>query len=201
MRPSRSPLNQIIGATILLVVAGVLFFPAYLYWNGSIRHSVTALATCGPAPRYETSDQTGRPIGTTELSGIIWVAGFVNFSRPDEAELLCGKFAELDQNFRGVQGLTLVSFFIGAEKNALRDYAQRYEASDHWHLVLIPEGAPGLVQDWASATVGCRGRIGVENLFVLIDRQGKTRNVYDATAPETVQKILIDVGNLLRAER
>jgi hypothetical protein len=201
VRPSRSPLNQIIGATILLVVAGVLFFPAYLYWNGSIRHSVTALATCGPAPRYETSDQTGRPIGTTELSGIIWVAGFVNFSRPDEAELLFGKFAELDQNFRGVQGLTLVSFFIGAEKNALKDYAQRYEASDHWHLVLIPEGAPRLVQDWASPTAGCRGRIGVENLFVLIDRQGKIRNVYDATAPETVQKILIDVGNLLRAER
>ena len=36
---------------------------------------------------------------------------------------------------------------------------------------------------------------------MLIDRQGKIRNVYDATAPETVQKILIDVGNLLRAER
>jgi hypothetical protein len=35
---------------------------------------------------------------------------------------------------------------------------------------------------------------------VLIDRQGAIRGVYDATVPEVVQKIFVDVGNLLRAE-
>jgi hypothetical protein len=36
---------------------------------------------------------------------------------------------------------------------------------------------------------------------VLIDRQGVIRGVHDAAAPEAVQKILTDAGNLLRAKK
>ena len=199
MRPSRSPLNQIIGATILLVVAGLIFFPAYLYWNGSIRRSVAVLPRCGAAPRFESSDQLGRPLGTTELSGTVWVAGFINNAKPGDAEAFCSKCAELDQNFRGAKAITLVSFFVGAEKERVEGYAQRYEASDRWRFIPIPDGgASTLAQDWGSAAAGCRRGLQVQNVFLLVDRQGEIRGVYDAAAPEVVQNILIDAGNLLR---
>ena len=200
VRP-RSPLNQIVGATILLVIAGVIFIPAYIYWNGSIQRSVTALPSCGAAPRFESRDQAGRQIGTPELSGTIWIAGFVDVANPANVELLNGKFAELDQNLHGTKGVTLVSFFLGAEQNALRDYARRYEASDRWLFVPVGEDRSStLLQDWTSATAGCRGQTPVQNVFVLIDRQGAIRGVYDASTEEVVQKILTDAGNLLRAE-
>jgi hypothetical protein len=202
VRPSRSPLNQIIGATILLIIAGIVFVPAYLYWNGSIRRSVAALPKCGDAPRFESKDQEGRSIGTTELSGTTWIAGFVDLAKPADAELLSSKLAELDQNLHGAKGVTLVSFCVGADKNALRDYARRYEASDRWHFLPVGEDRSSvLFQDWTSATAGCRGETPLQNAFVLVNRQGVIRGVYDATAPEVVQKILFDAGNLLRAEK
>jgi hypothetical protein len=198
---SRSPLKQIIGATILLLIAGVIFLPAYFFWNGSIQHSVAALPVCGDAPRFESSDQAGRPIGTTELAGTIWVAGFVDVTKPADGELLNSKFAELDQNLHGAKGLTLVSFCIGAEKRVPEDYARRYEASDRWHLVPVgTDSASTLIQDWTSATAECRGDLPPPNLLVLIDQRGAIRGVYDATVPEVVQKIFVDVGNLLRAK-
>ncbi len=201
MPVSRSPLKQIIGATILLLIAGVVFIPAYFFWNGSIQHSVTALPNCGAAPRFESSDQAGRPIGTAELSGTVWVADFVDLTKPADAELLNSKFAELDQNLHGAKGLTLVSFCIGAEKGVLEDYARRYEASDRWRLVAVGrDSSSTLMQDWTSATAECRGDLPPPNLFVLIDRRGGIRGAYAATVPEVVQKIFVDVGNLLRAE-
>jgi hypothetical protein len=199
---SRSPLKQIIGATILLLVAGVGFIPAYLYWNGSIQHSVVELPKCGLAPQFEFKDQAGRPVGGGELSGTIWVAGFVDVAKPADAELLSSKFAELEQDLHGAKVLTLVSFFFGADKDRVDDYARRFEASDRWRLVSIPESnCSTFIQDWNSATAGCRVELQVQNVFALIDRQGQIRGVYDTSAPEVVQKILIDAGNLLRAER
>jgi hypothetical protein len=202
VRPSRSPLSQIIGATILLLVAGVIFIPAFIYWNGSIRHSVAVLPDCGVAPTFESIDQLGRSVGTKELSGTIWVAGFSTGAKQSDAEQFCSKCAELDQNFRGVKAITLITFFVGAEKSRVADYARRYEASDRWRFIPVPdENSSTLVQDWSSATAGCWHELPGENLFLLIDRQGKIRGTYDAAAPELVQSILFDAGNLLRADK
>ena len=201
MRPSRSPLYQIVGATILLLVAGIIFIPAYLYWNRSIQHSVAALPDCGAAPRFESSDQLGRSVGTKELSGTIWVAGLIKNAKPGETEEFCSKCAELDQNFGGAKAIILVSFFDGADKNRVEDYARRYEASDRWWFIPISKGdSSTLLEDWSSAAVGCRREVQGQSLFLLIDRRGDIRGVYDASAPELVQNILFDAGNLLRAE-
>jgi hypothetical protein len=201
VRPSRSPLYQIGGATILLLVAGIVFIPAYLYWNRSIQRSVAALPDCGAAPRFESSDQLGRSVGTKELSGTIWVAGLIKNAKPGEAEEFCSKCAELDQNFGGAKAITLISFFVGADKNRVEDYARRYEASDRWRFIPVSDGdSSTLVQDWSSAATGCRREMQAQSLFLLIDRQGEIRGVYDASAPELVQSILFDAGSLLRAE-
>jgi hypothetical protein len=200
VRPSRSPINQIIGATILLLVAGVIFIPAFLYWNGSIQRSVVSLPDCGAAPRFESSDQLGRSVGTRELSGTVWIAGVINNAKPGDAEEFCSKCAELDQNFRGAKAITLISFFVGVDKNLLQDYARRYEASDYWRLVSVQEeNRSTFIQDWSSATAQCRREVPVGNVFVLIDRQGEIRGVYDASVSEVIQRILLDVGSLLRS--
>ena len=199
MRPSRSPTKQIFGATILLLAAGIIFIPAFLFWNGSIRRSVGSLPDCGAAPRFESSDQLGRSVGDRELSGTIWIAGFFNNAKPGDVEEFCSKCAELDQNFRGAQAISLISFFVGADKNRVEDYARRFEASDHWRFIPIPSSST-LAQDWSSAAARCRRELQMQSLFLLIDRQGEIRGVYDASTPELVQNILVDAGNLLRAE-
>jgi hypothetical protein len=201
MPASQSPLNQIIGATVLLLAAGIIFFPAYLYWNGSIQRSATVLPRCGQTPHFEAKDELGRSIGTAELSGTVWVV-FINEGSPGDAEVFCSKFAELDQSFRGAKVVTLVSFFVGEDRNRVADYARRYEASDRWHFVPILErDSATFVQHWSSATAECRGDLRMQNVIALIDGQSQIRGVYDTSAPEVVQRILVDIGDLLRAER
>ena len=181
-------------------MAGIIFIPAYFYWNRSIQRSMAALPDCGAAPRFESSDQLGRSVGTRELSGTIWVAGLIKNAKPGDAEEFCSKCAELDQNFGGAKAITLISFFVGADKNRVEDYARRYEASDRWRLVSVSgDISNALVQDWTSATAACRGELRAQDLFVLVDRQGEIRGIYDAAGPEVVQKILTDVGTLWRA--
>ena len=200
MQPRRSPINQIIGATILLVVAAALFIPAYLFWNSSIQRSTSALPKCGLAPSFQAADQNGNPIGTASLLGRIWIANFVRFENPDQGELLSSKFVELDQNFQRNDGLALVSFAIGdSSADQLKSYAQRHEATRYWRLVRSPDSnTTEFLRQWASATADCRADLPIHRLFVLIDRKGAIRGVYDGTAPEVVQKVLIDVGSLLR---
>jgi protein SCO1 len=152
------------------------------------------------APSFEAADQSGNPIGTGSLLGRIWIANFVRFENPDQAELLSSKFAELDQNFQRNDGLALVSFAIGdSSEDQLKSYAQRHEATGYWHLVRRPaSSASEFLREWASATANCRADRPIDRLFVLIDREGAIRGLYDGTAPEVVQKVLIDVGSLLR---
>ena len=200
MQPRRSPINQIIGATILLGVAAALFIPAYLFWNSSIQRSASALPKCGMAPSFEAADQNGNPIGTASLLGRTWVADFVRFENPGQGEPLSSKFAELDQNFQRHDGLALVTFVIGDRSdNQLKSYAQRHEATSHWRLVRMPDpSTSAFLRQWASATADCRAELPIDRLFVLIDREGAIRGVYDGTAPEVVQKVLLDIGSLLR---
>jgi protein SCO1/2 len=201
MPPSRSPIQQIVGATILLIVAAVLFFPAYLLWNASIQRSVAPLRWYGQAPAFQLKDQLSRMVGNAELRGRVWVVDFVKIGDQEEGELLTSRFAELDQNFRRSDSSALISFSRGAATaTQLQDYAARYEASPHWHF-LAGEDITSPFAEWSTATSGQRGTLPLENAFILVDQKGEIRGVYDATAPEVVQKIFVDVGNLLRAEQ
>ena len=198
MAVSRSSLYQIIGATVLLLIAGILFFPASLLWNASIHHSAELLGHCDPAPTFEAKDQAGRLLGNAALRGQVWVADFIKLSDNQEGELFSSEFAELDQNFQRTNEVTLISFAKGLS-NGLEDYAHRHEASSRWHFLAVSEeDGAALLEQWKARTAQCRGSLPLEKAFVLVDQAGAIRAIYDATAPEVVQKILLDLGTLLR---
>jgi hypothetical protein len=200
MPVSRSPFQQILGASILLVVAGILFIPAYLLWNASIQHSAESLPRCGQAPAFQEKDQAGRPIGISDLRGRVWLVDFVNVADRDQGELLTSEFAELDQNSQRSGELALISFSIGAGSGTgVQEYAKRHEASSRWHFLATGESITPIVKQWSAATTACRGTLPLEKTVVLVDQDNEIRGVYDASAPEVVQKMLIDVGGLLRA--
>ena len=147
---SRSPFQQILGASILLVVAGILFIPAYLLWNASIQHSEQSLPRCGQAPAFQEKDQAGRPIGIADLRGRVWLVDFVNVADQDQGELLTSEFAELDQNSQRSGELALITFSIGAGSGTgVQEYAQRHEASSRWHFLATGESITTLVQQWS----------------------------------------------------
>ena len=142
------------------------------------------------------------PMSKERLRGKTWVADFFYVADPDANALLSSRFAELDQNFQKGEQLILVSFVIPKDDLSglnLSNLSRRYLASSHWHFLAGTADGIRKVEDrWKQiASVQADGRVVSRTLF-LIDSGGAVRGIYDGTSPEAVQRVLGDIGTLLR---
>jgi cytochrome oxidase Cu insertion factor (SCO1/SenC/PrrC family) len=186
----------------LVLAAAVLIVLVYFSWNVSIRRDRAELPRYGFAPEFRLKDQDGIPLDKERLHGKVWVAGFIDVADSDSNALLSSRFAELDQNFRKSERLALVSTVLAAENQSepnLAHLARRYLASSRWRFVGGTSAEThDLLDRWepiASAQVHGKA----VSCFFLVDSEGLVRGVYDGRSPETVQRILDDIGTLLRS--
>jgi protein SCO1/2 len=197
------------------VTSAIVGFASYLSWKGAEMKGGSSLPLLGEVPDFVFSDQNGRPIGTDQLKGKIWVADFICIGCGGASPILSSHFAELDRNFAKSDALILVSFVVDhdfSNRIVLEQYARRYEASQRWHFV---SGDKKQIEDFATAglhantkTDGSRsgrdagnaGRFGTTTL-VLVDGDGVIRSYYDGGSSEVVARLLTDLGSLLRASK
>jgi protein SCO1/2 len=186
----------------LVLGAIALIALVYFSWNASIRRDRAELPRYGFAPEFRLADQDGIALDEERLQGKIWVAGFIDGANSDSNALFSSRFAELDQNFRKGERLTLVSTVLPAPNQSvpkLADLARHYLASSRWRFVggTSPE-THDLLNRWKPiASAQADGE--VVSHFFLVDSEGVVRGVYDGRSPETVQRILEDIGTLLRS--
>jgi len=185
----------------LAFIVAALIALGYLSWNASIRRDRAELSRYGVAPAFDLKDQNGISVAKQSLHGKIWIANFVEMGNPGASAVLSSKCAELDQNFRQNEQLTLISIVIPAlnqNDSVLKDLSQHYLASSRWHFVTGSlDKIRRLLDLWRLAVPGQTN----ENLmsyFFLVDSKGEVRGVYDGRSPEAVQQILGDIGTLLR---
>jgi protein SCO1/2 len=174
----------------------------YLSWNASIRRDRAELPRRGSAPEFSLKDQDGLPLDKERLRGKIWIAGFIDVAGSGANALLSSRLAELDQNFRKEERLTLVSTVLLAANQSvpkLADLARHYLASSRWRFVGGTWGEThDLLNRWER--IGSPQTNGTAaSCFFLVDSEGIVRGVYDGRSPETVQRILEDIGTLLRS--
>jgi peroxiredoxin len=190
--------RRLLVAIGLAVSALTIITLGYLSWNVSVRTDRAQLPRYGLAPEFELKDQDGIEIGDRRLRGRTWVADFFDSANPGPAALLASQFAELDQNFQKGNQLTLVSFVIPKseqDKPDLVNLARRYLASSHWRFVTSNADEAARLQGLFPKidSVGTK-----PGSFYLIDAEGTIRGVYDGRSPEVVQRLLGDIGTLLR---
>jgi cytochrome oxidase Cu insertion factor (SCO1/SenC/PrrC family) len=188
------PVGVALGATVLIVLV-------YFSWNGSIRTDRADLPRYGLAPEFDLKDQDGMPLDKERLRGKIWVADFVDLADSGASALLCSRFAELDQNFRKGEQLRLISMVlppVNQTEPSLAEVARRYLASPHWRFLdATPERARNILDRW-KPIVSAQADGNLASHFFLVDSEGVIRGLYDGHSPETVQRVLEDVGTLLR---
>lgn len=187
---------------LLAFVGAIIIALGYVSWNASIRRDQSELPRYGSAPDFDLTDQNGMPMSKERLRGKTWVADFFYVADPDANALLSSRFAELDQNFQKGEQLILVSFVIPKDDLSgpnLSNLSRRYLASSHWHFLAGTADGIRKVEDrWKQiASVQADGRVVSRTLF-LIDSGGAVRGIYDGTSPEAVQRVLGDIGTLLR---
>lgn len=194
-RRSFIPVSVALAATALIVLG-------YFSWNASIRTDRAELPRYGSAPEFDLKDQDGMSLNRESLHGKIWVAGFIDMADSGASALLNSRFAELDQNFRKGEQLRLISMVLPAANPSepeLADLARHYLASSHWRFVGgIPERTGNLLDRW-KPIVSAQVDGSLASRFFLVDSEGVIRATYDGRSPETVQRVLEDIGTLLRS--
>lgn len=157
-------------------------------------------------PPFQLIDQHGKPFGLGDLKGKIWVANFIFTRCAGPCPLVSSRMAELNQKIgRAGQGVELVTFTVDPEfdsPDVLATYAKNLGAGpDRWKFLTGDPAAvealvvQGLLQPLAKEPSGTPAH---SSRFVLVDRDGRLRGFEDGNDPEVVQKLLMDMGDLIR---
>ena len=167
-----------------------------------------SLGNFGSVPSFQLTNQDGRPFGSAQLAGRIWIADFVFTSCRGPCPIISTRMSELQKPLRDTD-VHLVSFTVDPDKDSpevLRNYADKLHAEPgRWDfltgskLALYEISRNGF--KLAVAESGDEPGVPVHSTrLVLVDRKGTIRGYYDALAPDGVNKILADASHLLREQ-
>ena len=188
-----------------LVIATVFFF----VWRAQVKHLASrSLNSYGAAPAFLLVNQQGRPFGSADLRGKIWIADFIFTSCPGPCPMISSRMAELQKPLAQTD-VHLVSFTVDPEKDTpevLSGYAAKLNAQPgRWDFLTGPKSTiydvsrHGFKLGISEAGEEVAGPVHSTRL-VLVDRRGQIRGYYDATAVDGVTKLLADTSHLLREQ-
>jgi protein SCO1/2 len=161
-------------------------------------------------PRFELVDQSGRPFGTKDLDGRVWVASFI-FSRcASICPNITAKMAKIQSRTKQLEpAFHLVSFSVDPEYDSperLAEYARLHHASPRlWTFLTGPdEAVKNTVVGGLKIAVGREKGDdgGFDGIFhgshlVLVDGKGRVRGYYPSDDEKVVDKVVRDVGLLV----
>jgi len=204
--PARSGIKPIVWV-IAFVAAAVLIGLAYVSLKNTRPPEPSApLEKLAPVPVFSLTDQTGAPFGSGDLKGKIWVANFIFTRCKGPCPLITTRMAELNGKLKKIHdGVKLTSFTVDPEHDtpeALAAFGQNLAANpaDWKFLTGSPEAinaivVKGLLQPLAKEPDGSPAH---SQRFVIVDGEGWIRGFQDGEDPEVVQKLMVDIGELLR---
>lgn len=202
-RPGISPLVWVVAFT---ATAGLITL-AYLGLKDARPALPSApLEKLAKVPDFQLADQTGTPFGLKNLEGKIWVANFIFTRCKGPCPLISTRMADLHTKLsKTKEGVNLVSFTVDPEYDTpevLSKYGQLLGADPAvWKLLTGNQDAinsivvKGLLQPLAKEPDGTPAH---SQRFVIVDANGWIRGFREGEDPEVVQKLMVDIGELLR---
>jgi len=190
---------------IPIVTLGILLWLRQLEVN-ALRHR--AVSSYGTVPSFQLVNQSGRPFGSAQLAGKIWIADFVYTTCPGPCPMISSRMSELQKPLEKTD-VHLVSFSVDPERDTpavLRDYAEKLQADPaRWDFLtgqkdaiykLSHDGFKLAISDGSSE----QGIPVHSTRIALVDRRGEIRGYYDATEADAITKLLADTNHLLREQ-
>jgi protein SCO1 len=190
---------------IAFAVAGLLIFGASRLFKSSERRDVDAMPPIGEVPSFSFTTQEGKTLTKEDLLGKVWVADFVFTRCNGPCPVMTSRMAELAKGLAKAKDVRVVSISVDPEYDTpavLKEYSERMLADpSQWTFLTGPKleidefARKGMFQVLAYDGKGVPTH---STRFLVIDREGKIRKTRSLDEPELVQKLLIDVGDLLR---
>ncbi|NBZ96619.1 MAG: SCO family protein [Proteobacteria bacterium] len=190
---------------IAFALAGILIFGASRLFKSSERHDVDAMPPIGEIPSFRFTTQEGKVLTKEDLLGKIWVADFVFTRCSGPCPIMTSRMAELAKGLAKARDVRLVSITVDPEHDTpavLSEYSGRMLADpSKWIFLTGPKqeiddfARKGMFQVLAYDKKGIPTH---STRFLVIDREGKIRKTRNLDEPELVQKLFMDIGDLLR---
>jgi protein SCO1/2 len=167
-----------------------------------------AINNYGSVPAFGLTNQDGRPFGSANLAGKIWIADFIYTTCPGPCPMISSRMSEMQKPLEKTD-VHLVSFTVDPEKDTpkmLREYANRLQAGPgRWDFLTGPKAA---IYDLsrhgfklaAAEPDGENGEPLHSTRMILVDRHGQIRGYYDATEADTITRLLADTNHLLKEQ-
>lgn len=158
-------------------------------------------------PPFELTDHTGKPFGTTNLQGRIWIANFVFTSCRTICPELTQTMSKLQRRVKAMgDTVMLVSFSVDPERDTpevLAEYAKKYKANPRrWRFLtgayadiekLVVQGFKMPMDPGTSSATPSLIEITHGSRFMLIDTHGRVRGFYEPTE-EQLDKMMEDLS-------
>jgi protein SCO1/2 len=200
--PKRLPF---LAWVIAFLVAGLLIAGANRLFRGSERKTTDANLVIGTVPDFQFTTQDGSILSKADLLGKVWVVDFFFTRCPGPCPVMSSRMAEISKELKKAKDVRLVSVSIDPENDTpavLSAYAKRLNADpSRWSFLTGPKKeidaftTKGMLQVLATDPAGVPTH---STRFLLVDREGRIRSARKLEEPELVQKLLIDIGSLLR---
>jgi protein SCO1/2 len=163
-------------------------------------------------PAFELVDQEGRPFGSADLRGRVWIASFIFTRCETVCPAITATMARVQSRVRNLEpALHLVSFSVDPEFDSpgrLLAYARAHRASPRmWTFVTGPADAVR-----QAVEKGLRVSMGREpgdpspagishgTHLVLVDREARIRGYYDPDDQAAVDRLVRDAALLVNRD-
>ena len=162
-------------------------------------------------PTFELEDQGGKPFGTEQLRGRVWIANFFFTRCQTTCPIQTAKLAQFQRqakNWPDWNRVRLVSLSVDPTHDTpevLMDYARSYQADpEQWKFLTGPrEALWTLSRDGFKLPVAdspdAQDLITHSPRFILVDAEGQVRGFYDSQKDRDIRQLAIDLRYLLQA--
>jgi protein SCO1/2 len=203
----------IAGLGVGVVAAGVWFLrehdgaqgaapQAKLYADPSDADQATRLRPMFDAPDFKLIDQEGAAFGSAQLHGKVWVADFVFTGCSGLCPLMTQQMSEFQKQTAG-SPVQMVSFSVDPKNDTppvLAKYAQQYKADlSRWHFLTGEKQTLWQISNAMKLAVGPGDdhQIMHSSHFLLVDRNGHVRGVYDYKDAGFMARLVADAAALV----
>ena len=204
--PARPGIPRIGWVVAFLAAAGLIGL-AYVSLKSTRPPALPSnLEKISKVPGFQLTDQTGKSITLDDLKGKIWAANFIFTRCKGPCPITILRMQELNTKLKKARGnVELVTFTVDPEHDTpaiLKAFGEQQGADpSSWKFLTGTPAAiqkivvTGLLQPIAKEPDGTPAH---STRIVLVDGEGWLRGYQDGLDPEAVQKLMVDIGELLR---
>jgi protein SCO1/2 len=200
-----SPLARLVGKPLFWAALVALLFGLPLLRALAMPEAAPP-PVLGTLPAFSLTSAEGRPFGTAELSGKVWVANLIFTRCPTICPLFTRRMAQVQHRGKNLgERFHLVSFSVDPEHDTpevLARYAHEHRASPRrWTFLtgekealarVVVDGLKvHMTKDWDGDDLMALGH---GTHFVLVDGRQRVRGYYDSADPERLDALLRDAS-------